>query len=54
MKKRVIIWDKPAINYLRDALSYIRKDSPQNADKIKADIFEAIGKLTKTARGTSA
>jgi len=49
MEKR-IIWDKPAIDYFRDALSYIRKDSPQNADKIKAAVLEAITKLSKRSQ----
>lgn len=45
MNNRKIIWDKQAINYFRDALRFIRKDSPQNADKVKADIFKAISKI---------
>ena len=46
MKKRKISWDKPALIYFSEAIRYIRKDSPQNADKIKAEIFEKIRELS--------
>jgi hypothetical protein len=38
MQKIKIIWDKQALHYFRDAIQYIRRDSPQNADKVKMDI----------------
>jgi plasmid stabilization system protein ParE len=47
MKNRKISWDKQAINYFRDAIKYIRKDSPQNADKIKKEILERISELSE-------
>jgi plasmid stabilization system protein ParE len=46
MKKRKIKWDKPAIVYFRQAISYVRKDSPKNADKIKSEILAKIGELS--------
>ena len=47
MKNRKISWDKQAINYFREAIRYIRKDSPQNANKVKKEILEKINKLPK-------
>jgi len=34
MSKRKITWDKRALDYFRESILYIRKDSPQNADKV--------------------
>ena len=47
MKNRKISWDKEAINYFRKAIRYIRKDSPQNADKVKNEVLEKISELSK-------
>jgi len=47
MKKKKIHWDKQAINYFREAIKYIRKDSPQNAEKVKKDVLEKISELSK-------
>ncbi|HEY4063361.1 MAG TPA: type II toxin-antitoxin system RelE/ParE family toxin [Puia sp.] len=47
MKKRKISWDKQAIHYFREAIKYIRKDSPQNADKVKKEVLERISELSK-------
>ena len=47
MKKRKIAWDKQALNYFREAIRYIRKDSPQNADKVKKEVIEKIDELSK-------
>jgi plasmid stabilization system protein ParE len=46
MKKRKILWDKQALHYFRDAIRYIRKDSPQNADKVKNEVLEKINELS--------
>src|ERR1700761_5219652 len=46
MSKRKIIWDKQALYYFRDAIHYIREDSPQNADKVKKEILEKINELS--------
>ena len=46
MKERKILWDKQALNYFRDAIQYIRKDSPQNADKVKSEVLEKINELS--------
>jgi plasmid stabilization system protein ParE len=45
MKKRSVRWDKPALEYFRDSISYIRKDSVQNAEKVKEDILGKIRNL---------
>jgi plasmid stabilization system protein ParE len=47
MKTRKISWDRQAINYFREAIRYIRKDSPQNADKVKKELLKKIGELSK-------
>lgn len=47
MKKRKISWDKQAINHFRAGIQYIRKDSPQNADKVKMEVLEKISELSK-------
>ena len=46
MKKRKVSWDKPALIYFSEAIRYIRKDSPKNADKVKAEILEKIRELS--------
>ena len=43
---RKISWDKQALNYFRESISYIREDSPQNADKVKKEILEKIRELS--------
>jgi len=35
MELRKVTWDKQAIIYFRESIKYIRKDSPQNAEKVK-------------------
>lgn len=47
MKEREIRWDKSALIYFREAIRYIRKDSAQNADKIKREIFARITELSR-------
>lgn len=49
MRTRKVSWDKQAINYFRDAIKYIREDSPQNADKVKKEI---LGKNKRTFKTT--
>jgi plasmid stabilization system protein ParE len=44
--KRKISWDKQSVNYFRETIRYIRKDSPQNADKVKQEILEKIAELS--------
>ncbi len=46
MKKRKIRWDKPALIYFSEAIRYIRKDSPQNAEKVKEQILAKISELS--------
>jgi plasmid stabilization system protein ParE len=45
MSKRKILWDKAALLYFSEAIGYIRKDSAQNADKVKNDILTRIRAL---------
>lgn len=45
MSKRKIVWDKKAILYFSEAIRYIRKDSPKNAEKVKKEILEQINEL---------
>jgi plasmid stabilization system protein ParE len=46
MSKRKISWDKQALHYFREAIRYIREDSPQNADKVKKKVLEKINELS--------
>jgi plasmid stabilization system protein ParE len=46
MPKRKILWDKAALFYFSEAIRYIRKDSAQNADKVKKDILDKISQLS--------
>lgn len=46
MSKRKIRWDKPALIYFSEAIRYIRKDSDQNADKVKKEILAKISELS--------
>lgn len=47
MKTRKIKWDKQAQQFFRETLQYIRKDSPQNADKVKKKVLKKIGDLSQ-------
>ncbi len=42
---RKISWDKQATIQLSKAISFVREDSPQNADKIKKEILGRIDNL---------
>lgn len=46
MKERKIRWDKPALIYFREAINYIKKDSLQNAEKVKNEILASIKELS--------
>jgi plasmid stabilization system protein ParE len=46
--RRKINWDKQSVKYFREAIRYIQKDSPQNADKIKNEILKRISELAET------
>ena len=41
----IIKWNKRAFSELIKAIEYIEDDSPQNAEKVKGDIFTTINKL---------
>lgn len=42
-----ISWDKQAVIQLSKAIGFIRKDSPQNAEKVKKEILQKIDDLLK-------
>lgn len=44
-KKPSIVWDVDARSAFRKAIAYIKKDSPQNAEKVRLDINTAVKKL---------
>lgn len=46
MPKRKVIWTKQAVRQLNAAITYIRKDSAQNADTIKDQILKKINALS--------
>lgn len=46
-EKRKVVIDKEAKKSLRDAYNYIRKESVQNAEKVKGMILESIKELIK-------
>ena len=47
MGKRKISWDKQAIYYFSEAITYIRMTSPQNADKVKKKVLKKINELSQ-------
>ena len=44
--KREISWDKEATIYFSKSIGYIRKQSSQNADKVKQEILKKISELS--------
>lgn len=46
-KKRKIQWNKQVTRSLIEAIAYIRKDSPQNADKVNKEILSKIRELVE-------
>ena len=47
MAKRKITWTKRATRQFNDAIEYIRKDSDQNADKVKEKLLDKIDELAE-------
>ncbi len=47
LKQRKICWDKPALIYFGEAIRFIRKDSVQNADKVKTELLASIRVLSQ-------
>lgn len=45
MEKAKIVWDKLARSQFENAINYIRRDSPKNANKVKVDILLIIDTL---------
>ncbi len=46
-RKRRIVWNDVPKKFLKEAIAYIRKSSPQNADKVKAGILQSIRELAE-------
>ena len=46
-RKRKIVWEEVPKQYLKEAIAYIKKSSPQNADKVKAGILQSIRQLAE-------
>ncbi|AXY74527.1 type II toxin-antitoxin system RelE/ParE family toxin [Paraflavitalea soli] len=44
-KKRRVIWDEEARDYFKETIAYIKKDSVQNAEKIKQEILLSTREL---------
>nr|WP_295934198.1 type II toxin-antitoxin system RelE/ParE family toxin [uncultured Dyadobacter sp.] len=45
-----IRWDRKALDEFKEIYVYIRKDSYQNAQKVKREILQLIGNLTSHPR----
>jgi plasmid stabilization system protein ParE len=46
MKKRKVTWTKQAFKQFNAAIKFIRKDSEQNADKVKEALLDKINGLS--------
>ncbi|WP_238386440.1 type II toxin-antitoxin system RelE/ParE family toxin [Chitinophaga rupis] len=46
MANRNIVWGKVAFQQFNAAIEYISEDSVQNAEKVRAEILERIGRLS--------
>jgi len=46
MPKRKVTWTKKATRQFNAAIEYIRRDSEQNADKVKKKILDKIQQLS--------
>lgn len=42
-----VIWDKPALEKLQEEYEYIKEDSLQNAEKVKAEILSKAASLNQ-------
>jgi plasmid stabilization system protein ParE len=48
-KKRIIQWDDEAKLYFKQAIQYIKQESPQGAQTVKLAILEHIAVLKENA-----
>ncbi len=46
-RKRKVVWDETPKQSFKEAITYIRKSSAQNADKFKSEILLAIRELAE-------
>lgn len=44
-QKRVVVWNKQASKYFREAYEWIKKDSYSNAEKVKNELVKIIDSL---------
>jgi len=47
MVKSIIKWDKEAKQSFRAIITYIKKDSVQNAEKVKQSVLKTIGEIPR-------
>lgn len=47
-KKREVIWDEEAKLHLKEIIKYIRRASPQGAEKVKSEILQTTKLLNQT------
>ncbi len=40
-----LVWDDEAIAFFKEAIEYIREDSPKNAEKVKNNILDKVDDL---------
>ena len=50
VKKLSVVWNKRAEAFIQKAYIKIKEDSPQNAEKVKADILSETRKLADNPR----
>lgn len=48
-KKRIILWDDEAKLYFKQAIQYIKQESPQGAQTVKLAILEHVAVLKENA-----
>jgi plasmid stabilization system protein ParE len=47
--KRKIVWNEKSKQFFKEAIMYIRKSFPQNADKVKSGILKVVRELSDSA-----
>jgi len=46
MVKKKVVWDEQAKASLKETYNYIKKDSPQQAERVRQEILEATKRLS--------
>jgi addiction module RelE/StbE family toxin len=47
VKRHQVAWDKPALQQLKEAYLYIRKDSQQHAENVRKDLLNRAASLSE-------